>query len=239
MSAMERHFEHQLAELQNRILAMAGMAEEQLRSSVKAFLDRDPNLARGVFEADRRLDALENEIEEAGIHLLATQQPMARDLRLITMILKMSSDLERIGDHAVNIGESVLRLQAAAAIEPPPEIQAMAEIATEMVKDAVDAFVERDARAAAEILPRDDVVDRYNDSVFRILLTMMMENPRRISWGMEIFLVSRNLERIADMATNIAEDVIFIVEARNVKHHAGELGAAQKADAGTAPAATR
>jgi phosphate transport system protein len=239
MSAMERHFEHQLAELQNRILAMAGMAEEQLRSSVKAFLDRDPNLARGVFEADRRLDALENEIEEAGIHLLATQQPMARDLRLITMILKMSSDLERIGDHAVNIGESVLRLQAAAAIEPPPEIQAMAEIATEMVKDAVDAFVERDARAAAEILPRDDVVDRYNDSVFRILLTMMMENPRRISWGMEIFLVSRNLERIADMATNIAEDVIFIVEARNVKHHAGELGAAQKADAGAAPAATR
>jgi phosphate transport system protein len=223
MSAMERHFEGQLAELQKRILGMAGVAEEQLRASVRSFLERDLALAREVLESDRRIDSLENEIDEAGIHLLATQQPMARDLRLITMILKMSSDLERIGDHAVNIAESVLRLQAAPALEPPPEIQAMAEIATEMVKDAVDAFVERDARAAAAILPRDDVVDRYNDSVFRILLTVMMENPRRISWGMEIFLVSRNLERIADMATNIAEDVIYIVEARTVKHHAEEL----------------
>jgi phosphate transport system protein len=220
---MERHFEHQLAELQNRILTMAGLAEEQLRASVKSFLDRDPELARGVFDTDRRIDAMENEIDEAGIHLLATQQPMARDLRLITMVLKMSSDLERIGDHAVNIVESVMRLQAAPALEPPPEINAMAEIAIEMVKDAVDAFVERDAAGALAILRRDDVVDRYNESVFRILLTVMMENPRRISWGMEILLVSRNLERIADMATNIAEDVIFIVEARNVKHHAGEM----------------
>jgi phosphate uptake regulator len=147
MSAMERHFEAQLAELQKRILGMAGLAEEQLRTCLRAFLERDPARAREVLESDRRIDAMENEIDEAGIHLLATQQPMARDLRLITMILKMSSDLERIGDHAVNIAESVLRLQAAPALEPPPEIQAMAEIATEMVKDAVDAFVERDARA--------------------------------------------------------------------------------------------
>jgi phosphate transport system protein len=236
MSAMERHFEAQLAELQKRILGMAGLAEEQLRTCLRAFLERDPARAREVLESDRRIDAMENEIDEAGIHLLATQQPMARDLRLITMILKMSSDLERIGDHAVNIAESVLRLQAAPALEPPPEIQAMAEIATEMVKDAVDAFVERDARAADAILPRDDVVDRYNDSVFRILLTVMMENPRRISWGMEIFLVSRNLERIADMATNIAEDVIYIVEARNVKHHAGEIAGTPREGAGAAPA---
>ena len=220
---MERHFEHQLAELQAKILAMAGQAEEQLRTSVRAFLERDAELARGVFESDRRIDAMENEIDEAGIHLLATQQPMARDLRLITMILKMSSDIERIGDHAVNIVESVLRLQSAPPIEPPPEIPAMAEIAIEMVKDAVDSFVERDAQAAFAILRRDDIVDRYNDSVFRVLLTVMMENPRRISWGMEIFLVSRNLERVADMATNIAEDVVFIVEARNVKHHAAEV----------------
>ena len=105
----------------------------------------------------------------------------------------------------------------------------MAEIATDMVRSAVDAFVERDAKAALQVLRRDDVVDRYNDSVFRILLTVMMENPRRISWGMEILLVSRNLERIADMATNIAEDVIYIVEARNVKHHAAEMAAAQPA----------
>ncbi|MFN2431900.1 MAG: phosphate signaling complex protein PhoU [Gemmatimonadota bacterium] len=219
---MERHFEQQLTELQNRILTMAGLAEEQLRASVKALLERDAGLARGVFDSDRRIDALENEIEEMSIHLLATQQPMARDLRLITMIQRMSSDLERIGDHAVNIGESLLRLHAGPALEPPPEIAGMAEMAVEMVKDAVDAFVERDAKAAEAILRRDDVVDRYNDSVFRILLTVMMENPRRISWGMEILLVSNNLERIADMATNISEDVIYIVEARNVKHHAGQ-----------------
>jgi phosphate transport system protein len=227
---MERHFEHQLAELQNRALTMAGLAEEQVRSAVKAFLDRDAAQSRTVLESDHRIDAMENEIEEASIHLLATQQPMARDLRLISMILKMSSDLERIGDHAVNIAESTVRLQGAPALEPPPEINAMAEISIEMLKSAVDAFVERDAHAAVEVLRRDDVVDRYNQSVFRILLTVMMENPRRISWGMEILLVSRNLERIADMATNIAEDVIYIVEARNVKHHAGERpGAAQPA----------
>ncbi|MGH8931588.1 MAG: phosphate signaling complex protein PhoU [Egibacteraceae bacterium] len=219
---MERHFEQQLTELQNKILTMAGVAEEQLRLSVKALLDRDPQLGRAVLDDDRRVDALENEIEEQSIHLLATQQPMARDLRLITMIQRMSNDLERIGDHAVNIVESLLRLHTGPALEPPPEIAAMAEMAVAMVKDAVDAFVERDAAAAEAILRRDDVVDRYNDSVFRILLTVMMENPRRISWGMEILLVSGNLERIADMATNIAEDVIYIVEARNVKHHAGQ-----------------
>lgn len=219
---MERHFEHQLSDLQRKVLTMAGLAEEQLRTAVKAFLDRDGQLARGIFESDHRIDAMENEIEEASIHLLARHQPMARDLRLISMILKMSSDLERIGDHAVNIVESTLRLEGTPRVDPPPEINAMAEIATEMLKGAVDAFVERDATAAVEILRRDDEVDRYNDSVFRILLTVMMENQRRISWGMEILLVSRNLERVADMATNIAEDVIYIVEARNVKHHAGE-----------------
>lgn len=219
---MERHFEHQLTELQNKILTMAGLAEEQLRTSVKALLERDAALARSVFDSDRQIDGFENDIEEMSIHLLATQQPMARDLRLITMIQRMSSDLERIGDHAVNIVESTLRLQTGTAIDPPPEIPAMADLAVAMVKEAVDAFVERDAQAALAILRRDDVVDRYNDSVFRILLTVMMENPRRISWGMEILLVSRNLERIADMATNIAEDVIYIVEARNVKHHAGQ-----------------
>jgi phosphate transport system protein len=219
---VERHFEHQLAELQNKILRMASLAEEQVRAATKAFLDRDWAMARGVFDSDHRIDAMENEIDEAGIHLLATQQPMARDLRLITMILKMSSDLERVGDHAVNIVESTLRLQGSPAIEPPPEVSAMTEISLEMLRGAVDAFVERDAPSAIAILRRDDVVDRYNDSVFRILLTVMMENPRRISWGMEVLLVSRNLERIADMATNIAEDVIYIVEARNVKHHADE-----------------
>jgi phosphate transport system protein len=219
---MERHFEHQLENLQSRILTMAGLAEEQVRAAVRALIERNAEQARSVFESDRRIDAMENEIDELSIHLLATQQPMARDLRLITMIQKMSSDLERIGDHAVNIVDSVLRLQSAPALDPPPEIHSMAEMAIQMVKDAVDAFVERDAQAAVAILKRDDVVDRYNDSVFRILLTVMMENPRRISWGMEILLVSRNLERIADMATNIAEDVIYIVEARNVKHHAGQ-----------------
>ena len=202
---------------------MAALAEEQLRSSVRALLQRDGDEARSIFDSDRRLDAMENQIDDLGIHLLATQQPMARDLRLITMILRMSSDLERIGDHAVNIGESTLRLQQQeGTLEPPPEINSMADIAIEMVRQAVDAFVERDAVAAVEILRRDDVVDRYNDGIFRILLTIMMEDPRRISWGMEILLVSRNLERVADMATNIAEDVIYIVEARNVKHHAGE-----------------
>jgi phosphate transport system protein len=158
------------------------------------------------------------EVDDACIHLLALQQPMARDLRLITMAMKISNDLERVGDHAVNIAQAVRHLSEHPPFAQFPEIEEMARLASEMLSDALDDFVRGDAEGAREVCARDDRVDALHDSMFRILLTHMMEDPRRIGPAMEIFLVSRNLERIADLATNIAEDVVFLVEGRTIKH---------------------
>jgi phosphate transport system protein len=162
------------------------------------------------------------EIEDKAINLLALQQPMARDLRAITMAMRISSDLERVGDHAVNIAEAVHWLVEAPLFPVLPEIEEMVRLATAMLKDALDAFVRGDTQLAREILKRDDRVDELHENTFRILLTHMMEDPRRISAGMDLLLVSGNLERIADLATNVSEDVIYQVEGRVVRHHAEE-----------------
>jgi phosphate transport system protein len=173
------------------------------------------------------IDAMEVEIEEQCVNLLALQQPMARDLRMLTSALKIANDLERVGDHAVNIAESTERLLQARPIAPEPEIVEMARLAREMLSDALEAFTRGDAAAGREVCRRDDKVDALHRSVFRILLTHMMEDPHTISAGMELFLVSRNLERVADLATNIGEDVVFLVEGRSIKHHAEDRGEAR------------
>jgi phosphate transport system protein len=169
---------------------------------------------------------MEVEIEEQGINLLALQQPMARDLRMIVSALKIANDLERVGDHAVNIAESTQRLLQSRPITPEPEIVQMARLAREMLSDALEAFIRGDAKAGREVCSRDDRVDALHRSVFRILLTHMMEDPHTIGSGMDLFLVSRNLERVADLATNIAEDVVFLVEGKSIKHHAEDRGEA-------------
>jgi phosphate transport system protein len=158
------------------------------------------------------------------IRLLATQQPMARDLRFLTAAMKISNDLERVGDHAVNIAQSAERLLASRPIVPEPELLEMARQARTMLADALDAFVRGDAQAGRAICRRDDSVDALHASMFRILLTHMMEDPHIIGTAMELFLVSRNLERVADLATNIAEDVVFLVEGKSIKHHAEDIG---------------
>ncbi|HEV2736394.1 MAG TPA: phosphate signaling complex protein PhoU [Longimicrobiaceae bacterium] len=214
-----RHFHEELAQLKNRLLDMSQLAEELVKTSVEALLERDEAKAQSVILGDKELDALEVEVDDACIHLLALQQPMARDLRLITMSMKISNDLERVGDHAVNIAEAVPHL-AGQPFAQFPEIEEMARLAREMLSDALDDFVRGDAQAAREVCRRDDRVDSLHESLFRILLTHMMEDPRRIGPSMSLFLVSRNLERIADLATNIAEDVVFLVEGRTIKHHA-------------------
>jgi phosphate transport system protein len=214
-----RHFHEELAQLKNRLLDMSQLAEDLVRTSVEALLERDEEKAQSVILGDKELDALEVEVDDACIHLLALQQPMARDLRLITMSMKISNDLERVGDHAVNIAEAVPHL-AGQPFAQFPEIEEMARLAREMLSDALDDFVRGDAQAAREVCRRDDRVDSLHESLFRILLTHMMEDPRRIGPSMSLFLVSRNLERIADLATNIAEDVVFLVEGRTIKHHA-------------------
>ncbi|HZM28468.1 MAG TPA: phosphate signaling complex protein PhoU, partial [Gemmatimonadales bacterium] len=170
---------------------------------------------------------MEMEIEEMSVNLLALQQPMARDLRMLTSALKIANDLERVGDHAVNIAQSAERLSQARPIAPEPEIVEMARLAREMLSDALEAFIRGDATAGREICLRDDKVDALHRSVFRILLTHMMEDPHTIGAGMELFLVSRNLERVADLATNIAEDVVFLVEGKSIKHHAEDRGEAR------------
>jgi len=220
-----RHFHDELSELKARLLTMSGEAEAALGQSVDSLLKRDAALAADVIRGDARVDALEIEIEEAVVHLLATQQPMAKDLRLLTAAMKIANDLERVGDHAVNIAQSAERLLEHRAITPEPELVEMARQARTMLADALEAFVRGDADAGRAICRRDDSVDALHHSVFRILLTHMMEDPHIIGAAMELFLVSRNLERVADLATNIAEDVVFLVEGKTIKHHAEETGA--------------
>ncbi|MDQ3388094.1 MAG: phosphate signaling complex protein PhoU [Gemmatimonadota bacterium] len=222
-TAGNRHFHEELAQLKTRLLDMSALAEELLKEAVEALMERDPARAERVILRDRELDAMEVEVDDQCIHLLALQQPMARDLRLIAMAMKISNDLERVGDHAVNIAEAVGHL-ADESFARFPEIEEMARLAREMLSDALDDFVREDAAAAREVCRRDDRVDTLHESLFRILVNHMMEDPRRIGASMSLFLISRNLERVADLATNIAEDVVFLVEGRTIKHHAETPG---------------
>ena len=234
---VHRHFHDELNHVKVRLLTMSGEAEAALGMAVEALLDRDPVKARSVISGDRIIDNMEMEVEEHTINLLALQQPMARDLRMLTSALKIANDLERVGDHAVNIAESAERLSQVRPIAPEPEIVEMARLAREMLSDALEAFIRSDAVAAREICLRDDRVDALHDSVFRILLTHMMEDPHTIGSGMELFLVSRNLERVADLATNIAEDVVFLVEGKSIKHHSEDRGEARTSGAHASPMA--
>jgi phosphate transport system protein len=221
---VHRHFHDELSHVKVRLLTMSGEAEAALGLAVDALLERDDEKARRVIAGDRVIDSMEVEIEEQCINLLALQQPMARDLRMLTSALKIANDLERVGDHAVNIAQSAERLTQARPIAPEPEIVEMARLARDMLSDALEAFIRGDAAAGREVCLRDDKVDALHRSVFRILLTHMMEDPHMIGAGMELFLVSRNLERVADLATNIGEDVVFLVEGKSIKHHAEDGG---------------
>jgi phosphate transport system protein len=213
-----RHFHEELARLKTQLLEMSGLAEELVAQAMAALRARDAVAAQDVIRRDNDLDAMEVVVDDMCIQLLALQQPMARDLRLITMAMKISNDLERVGDHAVNIAEAVGHLAESPVYMEFAEIEEMGRLATEMLSDALDTFVQADAAGAREVCRRDDRVDGLHNSLFRILLTHMMEDPRRIGASMSLFLVSRNLERIADLATNIAEDVVFLVEGRTIKH---------------------
>ncbi len=214
-----RHFHDQLATLKQRLLDMSGRAEELVDLSVDALLSRDREKADVVIQGDRELDMLEVEVEGLAIELLALQQPMGRDLRFIISAIKVSSDLERVGDHAVNIAQCALRLIALrSALIPDPEIEDMARRARRMLSDALDAFIRADGVLGREVCRADDAVDALHDSLFRILLTHMMADARTINPSLELLLVSRNLERVADLATNIGEDAVFLAEGKSIKH---------------------
>lgn len=218
-----RHFHDQLATLKERLLEMSAHAEELVDLSVEALLTRDTGKAEAVLQGDGDVDRLEIEVEQLAVELLALQQPMARDLRFIVSAIKISSDLERVGDHAVNIAQCSLRLASVpASFLPDPAIEDMARRARRMLSDALDAFIRADGALGRDVCRRDDQVDALHDSVFRIMLTHMMSDPRTINPSLELLLVSRNLERVADLATNIGEDAVFLAEGKQIKHHAEE-----------------
>ena len=217
---MQRHIDVELTRVKEELVRMASLAESAIGLAVEALVSRDAELARQVIASDDAINTLELDIDELCLRAMALYQPEAKDLRLLTMALKINNDLERMGDQAVNIAERTLELLKEPLLKPLIDIPRMAELAQQMVKESIDAFVHQDAMRARAICQRDDAVDRYDDQIFRELLTYMMEDPKAITRSVNLILVSRHLERIADHATNIAEDIIYLVEGRTIKHHA-------------------
>jgi phosphate transport system protein len=214
-----RHFHDQLSHLKKRLLEMSERAESLVDLSMEAVLERDVSKAEIVIAGDKELDQMELEIEEMAVQLLALQQPMARDLRFIISAIKITSDLERVGDHGVNIAQAATRLaKSHANILTEPALEDMARRARAMLSDSLDAFVRGDGALGREVCSRDDQVDALHDSMFRVLLTHMMADPRTINLSLDFMTVSRNLERVADLATNIAEEAVFVAEGKTIKH---------------------
>ena len=216
----ETHFQKELEELKGNLLEMAALVEESIRDAVRSLVKRDSELAQQTFAKEDRINSLEIVIDDMCLRLLALRQPMAVDLRFITAAMKIITDLERMGDQAVNIAERAISLNQEPQLKPYIDIPRMAEITQSMVKDVLDAFVTKDSKLARSVCERDDVVDGLNDQVFRELLTYMMSDPKTTPRAVHLMIVCRCLERIADHATNIAEDVIFMVDALVIKHHA-------------------
>jgi phosphate transport system protein len=215
---MPRHFHEELEALKQTLLAMGGLVEDQIRRVMTALVERNDDLAREVIERDRQVNAYDVEIDEKCVELLALHQPTAGDLRVITTAMKIVTDLERIGDQAVNIAQRVLELSREPQLKPYIDLPRMAERAQRMVKDSLDAFVTRDTALARDVCVADADVDALKEQVFRELLTFMMEDARTIPRAIRLILISRFLERVADHATNIAEMVVYMVESRMVRH---------------------
>jgi phosphate transport system protein len=214
------HFREELAELQNRLLEMGGLVETAIHNSVSALVERDEEKAKAVLWAEALINQKEIEIDDLATRLLALFQPMARDLRFLTAVIKMNSDLERMGDLAVNITEGALRLISEPSARPLVDIPRIATLAESMVHRALDAFAKRDADLARQVLLADDEVDRLRDAVYEELLHFMQEEHTTINRSVALMFIAHNLERIADHATNVAEDVLFLVKGIDVRHHA-------------------
>jgi phosphate transport system protein len=215
----DRTYEADLAHLRTVVLEMGGLVEDQIVQAVRALTERDETLARQTIDRDHTVNRIDVEIDELCIKLLALHQPAARDLRLITTALKITTDLERIGDMASHIAERALELADEAPVKAYVDLPGMADLARDMVHKSLDAFVAEDPALALAVCQADDAIDKHHEQLFRELLSFMMEDPTAISRAMRLLFVSKNLERIGDHATNIAEDVIFMVSALDVRHH--------------------
>jgi phosphate transport system protein len=225
MAQDTRHFAEELQELIQRLLLMGGLAEERVNLTMRALVERDRQAIHDVIHGDEPLNRMHLEIDDRCFKLLALYQPMAVDLRTIVAAVKINSDLERVGDLAVNIGEAAERYVSHPPVKTLIDLPRMGVLAQRMLRDALDAFVSRNIAPARAVLAQDDVLDALKNQIFRELLTYMLGDPHTIEPAIDLILISRHLERIGDHATNIAEDVIFIVEARDVRHHADERSA--------------
>ena len=214
------HFQEELEQLKTRLLEMGGLAEERVRAAIRALVERDDTVVDGVLAGDQPINELHIEVDGRCFKLLALHQPMAIDLRAIMSAIKINTDLERVGDLAVNIAEAARRYLRHPPVKELIDIPRMADIAQSMLRDALDSYVRRDTALAEHVLNEDDVLDALKTQVFRELLTFMLHAPSTIEPALDLILVSRHLERIGDHATNIDEDVIFMVSARDVRHHA-------------------
>ena len=219
------HFQEELEQLKTRLLEMGGLAEDRVRSAVDGLVGRDLRLVDRVLGGDVPINQLHIEIDSRCFKLLALYQPMAVDLRAIVSAVKINTDLERVGDLAINIAEAVRRYLRHPPVKELIDIPRMADLAQSMLRDSLDAYVRRDIALAQSVLNQDDELDALKTQVFRDLLTHMLQDPATIEPALDLILISRHLERIGDHATNVAEDVIFMVSARDVRHHAGEVGA--------------
>ena len=215
---MQRHFHEELEALKQTLLAMGGLVEDQIRRVMTALLERDTMLAQEVIDGDAQVNAYDVEVDEKCVELLALYQPTAGDLRFITTAMKIVTDLERIGDQAVNIAQRALELNQEPQLKPYIDLPRMADRAQRMVKESLDAFVARDTELARRVCGEDAEVDALKEQIFRELLTFMMEDARTIPRAIRLILISRFLERVADHATNIAEMVIYMVESKMVRH---------------------
>jgi len=213
-----RHFQEELDELKGRLLEMGGLAEDRLRLAVRGLVERDGTLVDKVLTGDAAINQLHIDIDDRCFKLLALHQPMAVDLRSIVAAVKINTDLERVGDLAVNISEAVRRYLQHPPVKELIDIPRMAELAQDMLRDALDAFVRRDVALAQHVLAQDDTLDGLKSRVFRELLTYMLKDSATIEPALDLILISRHLERTGDHATNVAEDVIFMVSARDVRH---------------------
>src|SRR5262245_53142408 len=222
MAPDHRHFAEELEELKQRLLGMGDLAEERLRLAMRSLIERDRDLITEVIRGDEVINGLHLEIDDRCFKLLALHQPMAVDLRTIVSAVKINSDLERVGDLAVNVAEAAERYIAHKPVKPLIDLPRMGDMAQRMLHEALGAFVSGNVQSAQAVLAQDDLLDALKNQVIRELLTYMLGDPHKIEPGIDLILISRHLERVGDHATNIAEDVIFIVDARDVRHHAAD-----------------
>jgi len=235
MNQRLQHFADELDQLKERLITMAGLAEERLRLALQGLVERKPTLLEEVIAGDARINALQIEVDDRCLKLIALQHPVAVDLRLVVSALKINDDLERVGDLAVNCAEAALRYLRHPPVKPLIDIPRMGELAGLMLREAIEAFVALDVVPARRVLRQDDWLDALKDQILRELLTFMLGDRATIEPSVELILISRHLERIGDHATNIAEDVIFIVEARDIRHRSTPHAAERRRDWHVAP----